>query len=123
MNFAEQRASADMLAVVQSAGLLGISEFRLFQIAYETWYGRETDEHTMESYFASYLFQETVPFWVRHFTRQISGLENEGRLNPEDFGIKQQQATRQEIIRGRWHATWMMLTLSVLLLLIGFQSV
>ena len=44
------------------AGLFDISEFRLFEIAYVNWFGREATEKAMDGFFGSYLKTGFVPF-------------------------------------------------------------
>jgi hypothetical protein len=90
----------DSLAISAAASLLQISEFRCFQIAYTQWFGHELDERSMEHIFSSYLKQASVPHWVRHFTRKVFSLEDQGILNPEDFNIFRQQNTHRNRIRG-----------------------
>ena len=115
MHTVEPHTTSDVVAIMQSADLLDISECRLFEIAYAAWHGQQTDEKTIEGYFATYLLHENVPFWVRHFTRVVFGLEQAGQLDPQQFGLKQSPNSPQELALGRRHALWCMLTLAPLL--------
>ena len=61
----------DAQAVLWSADILGKSEFEVFEAAYQAWYREVPDTNRLERIFADYMFDETVPFWVRQFTRDI----------------------------------------------------
>jgi hypothetical protein len=74
--------------VADTAGLLEITEFRVFQLAFGEWYGREIHDYEAEEYFTAFMYFDQVPFWVRRFCHKIQDLNDTGRLNPRDFGIK-----------------------------------
>lgn len=59
----------DAQAVLWSAEILEKSEFEVFDLAYQAWYREAPDVNRLERIFADYMFDETVPFWVRQFTR------------------------------------------------------
>ncbi len=61
MHTVESHTTSDVVAIMQSADLLGISEFRLFEIAYAAWYGQQTDEKTIEGYFGMVSRQTKKP--------------------------------------------------------------
>jgi hypothetical protein len=103
----------DILAVSATASLLQISEFRCFQIAYSQWFGDELDEQRMEIIFSSYLKELCVPHWVRHFTRKVFSLEEQGILDPEEFNIIRPENTRRNRIRGICY-TLLMLAITVI---------
>lgn len=87
----------DVLDVLGVANLLGVGEFRLFELAYESWYGLAGDEKTIERSFLPYMFHDRVPHWVRAFTRRIERLEETGQLDPTELGI----VPRTPTLRGR----------------------
>lgn len=66
----------EMPDVTRAARLLDISEFELFGAAYRSWYGESAGERYLESHFVPYMFEGTVPFWVRHFTRETLEARN-----------------------------------------------
>jgi hypothetical protein len=103
----------DTHAIAAAACLLQISEFRCFQIAYAQWFGYELDEQSMEIIFSSYLKELTVPHWVRHFTRKVFSLEDQGILDPEEFNIIRPANTRGNRIRGICY-TLLMLAITVI---------
>ncbi len=57
--------------VMHAAALLEISEYEIFQRAYNDWYGQEADLRTLEHEFVQYLYFGTAPPWVRHYTRML----------------------------------------------------
>ena len=64
----------DIQDVIQ---FLDINEFRLFELAYEDWFGVPAREHVLEQAFIPYLFAGDVPCWVRQYTRYIRQLTQE----------------------------------------------
>jgi hypothetical protein len=84
----EKSIPADVRSVLDAAALLQVTEFRLFQIAYRYWHGRDTSDHAIERHFISYMFWSVVPFWVRQLCRRVLAAEAEGALNPRDFGVE-----------------------------------
>ena len=90
----------DELAVIQTAGLLDISEFRVFELAYRRWYGRRPESSQLEHWFGDYLRQAAVPFWVRYFVRDVLYRAGAGTLEPADFGIQAQPLSPRARRRG-----------------------
>ena len=78
----------DAETVAAAAAALSISEFRLFHLAYQDWYGEKPRLELLEEAFQHYLTKTLVPLWVRNFSRKILTLFAEKRLNPVDFGIQ-----------------------------------
>jgi hypothetical protein len=105
------------LSVLRTSGVLAVSEFRVFELAYASWYGVEGDEKTIESHFFPYMFREEVPHYVRAFTRKILGLEKEGRLDPGDFGIEPDRRTVRGVVSGLFYSLFIGLTMAVLIIL------
>jgi hypothetical protein len=79
----------DAEAVSFAAGLLEISEFRLFEIAYKDWFGIEATRKAMDGFFGSYLKSGLLPFWLRNTVRKIIFEHRKGNLTPGRFGIDQ----------------------------------
>ena len=90
----EKSIPADVRDVLDAAALLQVTEFRLFQIAYRYWHGRDTTEWSIERHFISYMFWSVVPFWVRQFCRRVLQSDAEGVLEPIDFGVEQTPVDR-----------------------------
>ena len=76
-----------MISVLDASSALEVTEFRLFELAFQDWYGKKADNLALEKYFAAYMFANRVPGWVRHFARKILKLQAEGRLDPKTFGV------------------------------------
>lgn len=115
--FDEKTIPDDVWLVLQATSLLGVGEFRVFEIAYKEWFGEAGEEKTVERYFTPYMFNNVVPSWVRHFASRIVKLDQEGRLNAGDFGIHPQYATRESVRKGIDFAAWLVLSLTGIVLL------
>lgn len=88
ISFQYEDMPLDCVLVANTAGLLEITEFRLFQLAFGEWYGREIRDYEAEDYFTTFMYFDRVPFWVRRFCHKIQDLHDTGNLDPRDFGIK-----------------------------------
>jgi hypothetical protein len=89
----DRQTRLDLDKVVFASKVLQISEFRLFSLAYSRWYGRDIPEGELEYIFSAYMFEDIVPHWVRHFTRQVITRFEQGILDPGEFNIKCPKAT------------------------------
>ena len=110
---------ADYVLVADTAGLLEISEFRVFQLAFGEWYGRDIRDYEAEDYFTVFMYQDRVPFWVRRFCHKIQDLNDAGRLNPRDFGIKPE---RFEYRLFQWAVRGMTVLLAIMIILLFLAS-
>ena len=79
--------------VVRSASMLQVSEFELFRLAYQSWFGQTPTELQLTQAFDDYMMRNKVPMWVRSFARQIERLQAEGRLDRTCFGLESLPAT------------------------------
>ena len=61
----------DMQKVHKASAWLGVSEFQVFCDAWEEWYNETPSEKRIELYFADFLRQDAVPFWVRNYVRNV----------------------------------------------------
>lgn len=98
--FGEEDLPDDVWGVLRASALLEVGEFRVFEIAYQDWHGEAGEEKMIEKHFAGYMFNDTVPLWVRHFCKKVLKLDDEEALDPADFGIVRKPATRQQINKG-----------------------
>jgi len=57
--------------VIRCANELDTSEFDVFRLAYEWWYGRKANERNIESLFKDYMEENIVPHFVMHFARNF----------------------------------------------------
>ncbi len=64
----------DTQAVLTAAHTLDISEFELFNLAYQNWHGQRAETRQLEAVFVRYLFEAKIPHWVRHFTSYVASL-------------------------------------------------
>lgn len=83
----EEPIPADVSQVLDTAALLQVTEFHLFEIAYQSWYGRDASEKSIERYFVPYMFRAIVPFWVRQLCRRVLAADARGALDPAEFGV------------------------------------
>ncbi len=67
---------SDIQLVYKASAWLGISEFQMFSDAWQAWYNEKPSDRRLEPYFASFLNQESIPFWVRNYVRAILSRED-----------------------------------------------
>ena len=115
--FDEKKIPIDVWSVLRASSLLSVGEFRVFEIAYEDWYGQSGEETMIEKHFTGYMFNDIVPPWVRHFCKKILKLDDEGTLDPKDFGIVRKAASRQQINKGLEAIMWLVAFMIVLFLI------
>jgi hypothetical protein len=77
----------DVEAVSRTGRLLGIGPFAVFALAHERWYGEKPVAKALEPIFVRYLFEQTAPTWVRHFTRLIAFQAENGRFDRTKYGL------------------------------------
>jgi hypothetical protein len=90
----------DIEEVLDVAAHLDIKEFEVFHLAYSWWHGHDCTDAKIETFFVKYMFDDVVPHWVRQFTRMALRLKDEGRLEPEAFGIHRTPADARSIAKG-----------------------
>ena len=115
ISFQYEDMPVDCVLVANTAGLLEITEFRVFQLAFGEGYGREIRDYEAEDYFTAFMYYDHVPFWVRRFCHKIQDLCEEGQLDPGNFGIKPQ---RFEYRLLRWAVMAVSIMLASLVILI-----
>ena len=116
--FDERNIPNDVWSVLRAAAVLNVAEFRVFEIAYKEWYGEAGEEKMIETYFTGYMFNDIVPPWVRHFCKKVLQRDSEGTLDPVEFGIVREVATRQQINKGL-EASMYIVGAMIVLFLIG----
>ena len=116
MKFPWEKPS-DSLDVAETAALLEVSEYRVFQLAYAGWFGNEPEERVIAPHFKAYMFRRAVPAWVRHFTRHVIDLAADEALDPREFGIATRWANRRDIARGRLYLVYLAIGVVALVLL------
>ena len=119
----DDRLPANIQAVLDTAALLDITEFRVFELAYANWYGRRAEASHIEPFFVDYMFNDIVPPWVGQFTRKVLRVYHEGDQGDQgqvDRGALGLQPVTREAhyaARGGWYLLTLTLSLALLLLL------
>lgn len=98
--FHDEPLPEDTLLVLNAVAKLDTTEFKLFELAYVDWYGKACNGQSMERYFVSYMFESSVPFWVRAFCRKVLAFNGELGTVQSIFGVGVQKATRGMRILG-----------------------
>lgn len=115
--FDEHKIPSDVWSVLRAAALLSVGEFKVFELAYEEWYGEPGEEKTIEKFFVGYMFNDIVPPWVRHFCKKIQKQDREGTLDPEEFGVVPKAATQEQVNKGLEAIMWIVGALIIMFLL------
>ena len=76
---------SDLVTAARAA--VGLLEFDFFRAAWRHWHGAEPEDRALEPAFVTYLFQQRVPGYVRHFARWVLSEAAVGRLDPAAFGL------------------------------------
>ena len=111
----EHEIPADTREVLAASAALQITEFRLFELAHERWFSEPAVTEKVEPAFISYMFNELVPHWVRHYARAVLAAQRAGRLVPAEFGVR--HADDQSTTQVAGIRLGMMLTIVVLAVL------
>ena len=98
--FDEKSIPKDVWDVLRAAALLNIGEFRVFELAYRNWFGTTPREKTIERYFVPYMFNKSVPGWVRHFCREIIDRDAGNSLDPRLYGIQPKLPSNELFWKG-----------------------
>ncbi|HEX9648311.1 MAG TPA: hypothetical protein VGB88_12475 [Alphaproteobacteria bacterium] len=107
--------SEDVTNVLDSAGLLEVSEFEVFRMAYASWFGEPTgdsDRRVLDRYFFDYLYRDKVPPWARAFTREVVRRADANCLDLADYGIVHPPPTPTMIYLGIRYAIWAAFTIA-----------
>jgi hypothetical protein len=103
--------------VLEAAAALDTTEFKVFDLAYQGWFGRVADHRALERYFADYMFEDIVPPWVHYFTRQVLARDRAGELNRREYGLEERPVSRRTLLRGRLYTVALALALLLLVAL------
>lgn len=79
-SFHDPNLPEDTRLVLESASLLDITEYRLFELAYSDWFGDSPISEQVEPFFAKYMFKGIIPVWVRQFARKIMSEYRSGKI-------------------------------------------
>ncbi len=95
-----QRLQVEADRVGIASELLQISEFDFFRLAYSQWFGRDIPVPRLEHIFAEYVFEDIVPYWVRHLSRRVLKRSDQGVLDPLEFHVIPPKGSRRLRIEG-----------------------
>lgn len=109
------QSEPDSILVAATAGLLDIPEYRVFQLAYHDWYGKEADEVEMGIWFDDYMYEDQVPFWVRGYCKKVQRRSRQGTLSRDELGIKPISRPPRFL---RWFVTSIVVSILVLTVLV-----
>jgi len=79
--------------VAEAASALRVSEFDLFRIAYQSWFGRTAVDSELQGEFRRFLQHSQTPIWVRDFARKVCASSSNGTLDPRQFGVDSRRPT------------------------------
>jgi len=111
----------DVEEVLDVAAALDIKEFEVFHLAYDWWHGEKSTDAEIEPIFVKYMFNSVVPPWVRQFTRVALQLRDEGKLNPDMFGVQEQPADAKMISQGIRYSVIIVMALGALFMIAHFS--
>lgn len=115
--FDEKQIPEDVWRVARTASLLSVGEFRVFELAYRQWFGEPATEAAIERFFIPYMFHDRVPTWVRHYCTQVIDQYRDGSFEPEAFGVKFAEATREQQWRGFEYMLWIVSAMIMMFIL------
>jgi hypothetical protein len=104
--FDERKMPDDVADVLEAAALLEVTEFQLFRIAYQRWFGAEIGDDGLERHYLPYMFKGQVPAWVRHFAREVIEQADAEALDPRAYGVRPRQLTMDMYNRGLRACLW-----------------
>ena len=107
----EDQLAPDESLVLETSSLLQITEFRLFELAYERWFGAPAPAPVMERHFCAYMFGAISPLWVRQYCRDVLEKDRTGTLDPRDFGVVPHRTTEGMLQQGIRYALTLLFVL------------
>ena len=87
-------------AVQFVAQFLEVSEYEVFQLAFNDWYGKRMNNMTMDYLFENYLDEDVVPFWVWTFAKGVIKKYENDEVLKVDYGIEPKVLNRSQKIKG-----------------------
>jgi hypothetical protein len=80
----DREESVERAEVARAANLLQIGEFQLLQLAYHEWHGEDVATEAIDRLFKTYMLENEVPHWARHYARRIIALDTAGKLDDRE---------------------------------------
>ena len=118
----DENLAPDVDSVLNATALLDITEWDLFNLAYDRWHGEPAGEGVMEPIFAAYMFKDIVPLWARHFARLVERLYRRGALDRRALGVERLPSSAQMVSRGVRHGVYIAVVLIALIVLAEFVA-
>ena len=113
--FDEKKMPSDVADVLEAAGLLEVTEFELFRIAYCRWHGVAIGDRELERHYQPYMFHNRVPHWVRQLAREVIARAEAGRLDPRAYGVLPRPLSMDMYNQGLRYFLWITVILGTLL--------
>ena len=113
-----EHANKDLESVMVASKLLQVSEFSFFNLAYVQWYGREIQANAMEKIFATYMFEDVVPHWVRHLARRVLSTYDIGTLDPSEFNLERPKPSPRLRYTGMGYSIMLTIVMVIFCMLI-----
>ena len=96
----------DVADVLESAALLEVSEYRVFELAHRAWFGAAPRAAPLERSFFDYLCRDRVPPWVRAFARAVVARGREPGFDPAEWGAPFRPPARTAAWLAIRYALW-----------------
>ena len=119
----DENLPEDIEDVLELSALLEIREYDLFGLAYHWWFGRPPNKKVLETHFVRYMFNKIVPHWMRHYSRMLLDLREQGILDREKLGISRLPNATPQSVRAGLRYTVIVFSILGLLILIAELAV
>ena len=113
----DRHVPADLRRVPRTASVLGIGEYKLFQLAYRWHFEHDLGTTSIETSFSDYLRKRTVPPWLTGFCKRVLYLDSVGQLDRQAFGLDPRPPTHYAVMVPRYSAIIVALAFLLALLL------
>ncbi len=112
----------DVAQVLESASVLDVSEYRVFELAYRARFGGPVrDTAAFDRCFFDYLYRDRVPPWVRAFTRAVVDRAHEAGFDPVASGLAP-PVRPAAVSRGIRYAVWTAVTVAAIVFAAHFSA-
>ena len=115
----DENLPADIEDVLELSAILEVREYDLFGLAYHWWFGHPANNKVLERHFVRYMFNKIVPHWMRHYSRMLLDLREQGILDKEELGISALPNATPQSVRAGLRYTVIVFSLLGLLILIA----
>ena len=96
----EPMISAEVMAVMEAAAILEISEYDLLVLAYEERFGRSPARAEIDRVFVPYMLAGRAPNWAVGVAEEIIALYESDRLGESRFRVRARPPTTRDILIG-----------------------